>query len=419
MTQRVSRSWTRRVFVTVCVVSALVVISQEPTAARTFTWTYCNGSNGDADADPYDNLSDTNALNWCLFYYDIVYLEPDNGGGYIGYVIGNSGPFTSGRYWGCYDMDPDPDPEALECYSGVELKSWNMLLPAGSGGKPRLIATDDLRAPMVSTRHSSASYYEIHGIAFDGNRGARPAEDCGVDQIHRGWASNIMLKEGSDVQIIEIESYSALCGSALELNDIDNYTITTSYLGDNGFEEGTSGVGPEPWADGLTLNNTSNGVVYYNQLEDNTDLGAVVKGGETIYVAHNDVWNDDLYAFGGIHIQRCDDGCHTWDNDVWSDEDLMSFGIVLGRHPWPNTGDTGDVGEVYENYVDGAVINLAIDGIEAGVIVDNVLSNPQGSRGFETCTVSANLSVAHKGTATVQSGATESLHWSGGVCSTV
>lgn len=376
--------------------------------ARAYTWTYCNGSNGDPDADPYDSASDTEALNDCLDMYEVVLLENDNGGGYVGYIVGNSGPFYSPREWGCLDY-----PWAI-CYAGLEMSTYNVLAPAGSGGKPRIIAADDLMAPILATDSRSAHTYEIHGIAFDGNRPNRVnPEDC---EGQRTWASNVVLF-GSNIQVIGIESNNALCGSALEFNEVEDYEVSSSYFGDNGYDESVSGVGPEPWADGLTLNNTVSGVVYYNQFENNTDLGAVIRFGSTVYFAHNDIWNDAAYAFGGLHIQRCDDGCHTWDNDITSDYDLMAFGIVMGLHPWELAGTDGDVGEVYENSIDGAVINMAIDGIDDGDIYDNVLTNPQGSNGFGSCTYSGNLSAVHYGSASIQSGATLSLHWASLSCS--
>ena len=369
-------------------------------SVRAYTSTTCPA------ADPYDSNGDSDALNDCLDNYDVVLLEPSGGSGYNGYIIDNVGGYEAEWYWGC--MAPP------YCYVGLELNEYNVIAPSGEGPKPILRAHHQLEGPMIAMRDEGLYLFELHNIILDGNKGARTAllPECAT--TGRGHGTNAILK-GSDFQVIGVESINALCGSGFVINDGEDFEVSSGYFADNGFEfVDTWGV----WADGLTVNNPTNGVVYYNTTVDNTDLGIVIRDGLSTYTAHNYVEQTGTYAFGGIHIQKCESGCQSWDNEIVSGYDLMGVGFVFGKHPWhydvPGE-DPGDVGEVYENIVYGAVLNFAIDGITDGDFWGNSYTGHQGSTGYK-CSVSVNYSAQHYGTASVEPYPDDDLHWDSSAC---
>jgi hypothetical protein len=368
---------------------------------RAYTSTTCPA------ADPYDSNGDSDALNNCLDNYEVVLLEPSGGYGYVGYIIDNVGGYQEVWYWGCMAQP--------YCYVGLELNENNVIAPSGEGPKPVLIADESLQGPMIAMRDEGLFLFELHNIILDGNKDARSVaflDECATTD--RGHGTNAILK-GSDFQVIGVESINALCGSGFVINDGEDFEVSSGYFADNGFEyDNIEGV----WADGLTVNNPTNGVVYYNTTVDNTDLGIVIRDGLSTYMAHNYVEQTDTYAFGGIHIQKCEDGCQSWDNEIVSGYDLMGFGFVFGKHPWhygQSGEDPGDVGEVYENTIYGAVLNFAIDGITDGDFWSNAYTGHQGSQGFH-CSVSVNYSAQHYGTASVEPYPDDDLHWNSSAC---
>jgi hypothetical protein len=83
----------------------------------------------------------------------------------------------------------------------------------------------------------------------------------------------------------------------------------------------------------------------------------------------------------------------------------MSFGLLVGHYPWDKYKLMTDVGEVSYNTISGAVANLVVDGIGAGTVVNNSMSNPQGTRA-KPCSpsYSTNYAIGAYGNATLQSG---------------
>jgi hypothetical protein len=56
----------------------------------------------------------------------------------------------------------------------------------------------------------------------------------------------------------------------------------------------------------------------------------------------------------------------------------MSFGLSIGMHPW-FTDQWTNGGTITANTVNGAVVNLAIDGVRNVTVSGNLLSGPQGN----------------------------------------
>jgi hypothetical protein len=155
-----------------------------------------------------------------------------------------------------------------------------------------------------------------------------------------------------------------------------------------------------------------------NYFYNNTDVDLVAFGGTGCAIAHNDITHDDRHGIAGIHI-RADEGMsglEVWDNDIYSAEDLLEAGLVVGPHPWDSNSTSPYAGQVFSNYIDGAVINLVVDGIEDGAVTNNYLSRNRGSAGLWGCS-SYEYAAGHFGSATIQTGYT-SLVFDGGYCHT-
>jgi len=100
-------------------------------------------------------------------------------------------------------------------------------------------------------------------------------------------------------------------------------------------------------------------------------------------------------------------GISYFNNQISSLNNLMSFGLMVGSHPWNNTVNLVSAGSVSGNTVSGAVINLQIEADTTGtasgqVIVGTGLSGAQGNWTYQngtTCSISTNYAVnpAHAG----------------------
>src|SRR5207247_883230 len=105
-------------------------------------------------------------------------------------------------------------------------------------------------------------------------------------------------------------------------------------------------------------------------------------------------------------------------NTVSSQQDGLSFGVMVGYHPWniqqSPLASAGNVGGGGANSSSGAVANLAIDGIADGNIQENTFSNARGTRGYPNCTRSADYTAAHFGQAIHQLGSTCRYYDAGG-----
>ena len=214
-------------------------------------------------------------------------------------------------------------------------------------------------------------------------------------------------RQGGGFVIRFINSDFARCGSALEIvgADFEVYNNTFAYNGWS--EDERSGE----WADGVTVHRCDGGSITNNQMAENTDIGLVVNEGQNCTIRYNDIWNENRYAFAGFHVSAGNEGGdHSGglysDNTIWANQDLMGFGLIVGAETWHGTR-TSDVGTVGWNYIEGAVINLAVDGIDGGTVTSNTTYRAQGTRGYGTCNGQSadEFIAAHNGGgASIQSG---------------
>jgi hypothetical protein len=328
-------------------------------------------------ANPNDGSDDSTAIQSCLDNNSAVYLEPGN----PGYIIGTKLIFDSG----------------------------NSVL-SSVGGKARLKAGSGLNRAIVEV--DGASNYTMAELILDGNRGSRNAYDCTHGVQYAGFYGMNLRATGSGFTIHHIDTIDAMCGSGLEVTG-DSYEVYSVTAANNG------SVSSGEWADGITLLRCDGGYVHDNDIHDNTDIDLAVGRGEGCIVRYNAIDNSSKYSFAGMSVGS--DGSHYGseykDNTVSSGYNLMGFGLIVGSHPWNTSSTASDIGTVSYNTISGAVVNLAIDGISTGSVVNNSMSSPQGSAGYN-CSTSANYTIAHYGTATLQGSWNASRHYHPGGCGT-
>ena len=286
--------------------------------------------------------------------------------------------------------------------SSLTLGQNGTFLGSTGSGRVTLKATNSLSGRILN---ANASGYTIHRMKFVGRKayghdiGDLPAADCHT------YGQNVAL-QGSSFLVDDTETMDATCGSGMTATGSE-FEIRNSYFHDNGIDSDDS------WADGLTVFTCDDCSVHDNTMEDNTDIGLVVGGGSGGTFEDNTITNTDMHAFAGLHVGWFNggDGDHagiTYEsNTITSSEDMMAFGIVVGFEPWYDglgaNGFVSDAGSVVYNTVNGAVVNLAIEGVGGGYIMNNSLSNNQGTWGFN-CSTSVDYTAHFYGNATIQSG---------------
>jgi len=323
-------------------------------------------------ADPTDGTNDSAAIQSCIDNNDAVYLEPGN----PGYIINQR----------------------------LRIKPRTTVL-SSVGGKARLVAHVDLDRNMIGISDEGGGNFVISELIVDGNRSNRTqsgkctSPDSG--QYAGSHGSNFILNaDGWTVH--HVDTINAMCGSGLEAYGA-GYEVYSVVSADNGFEG-------SKWADGITLGRCDEGYVHDNYIEDNTDVGLVVFRGDSCVVRFNTIVNTDRFAFAGIKLGDTGGGSPvtlagsvTNDNEIYASANKLGFGLLAGEHPWNPNGTITDVGEVAYNAIDGAMANLVIDGIGNGYIMNNSMSNAQGSASL-TCSYTTNYTAADFGSATIQSG---------------
>jgi hypothetical protein len=323
------------------------------------------GSSTTCDAaNPFDARPDDAALQECLDQYDWVLLKPDYLPGYVGYIVGDT----------------------------IKIKRDHILLTtAENPRKVTLIAAPELNAPLL--RSSGANDYEISFIRFDGNRDQRSIRDKPCDTTHD--FRNVELS-GSGFRVRYVDSRRAACGTGMVVGGANTFEIVNSLFYDNGRQpedaDGISGV----WADGLTVFGCTNSTIRDNHLWDNTDVDLGVNGGQNCAVYRNTVSHSWKYAFAGLVAgDPSRSGGEFSHNVVSSDYDLLGFGMVVGCHPWGacNGGYASNLA-VHDNHLTGAVVNLAVDGLNGGRVENNFMSGAQGNRVLN-CRTSADYTAGH------------------------
>lgn len=310
-------------------------------------------------ANPNDSVADDLALQACL-----------NGGGLILLSAGSPGYILQ---------------------DGLRLRTHGTVLSSvDTNNRATIVAASSLFGVMLLVE---ANNFEISFLVFDGNRFNRTST-CSYPN-----GSNLLLY-GDNFVVRFTDSNFARCGSALEVAG-SGFQIYNNTMAHNGWSADEANG---EWADGITIHRCQSGSVYNNQFAENTDIGIVVNEGPGCQIRFNTIWNYDRYAFAGMHISAGSAGGNHGsalysDNQISSGFDKMSFGLIVGAEQWHGTR-TANVGEVSWNYLAGAVINLAVDGVDGGAVVSNVPSGAQGTRGYGLCLGQSadNFIAAHNGT---------------------
>jgi hypothetical protein len=160
------------------------------------------------------------------------------------------------------------------------------------------------------------------------------------------------------------------------------------------------------WSDGLTVFDCRRSTIRDNAFWDNTDIDLGVNGGTSCSVYRNTISHEWKYAFAGLVVgDPSASGGEFSDNSVSSGYNLLGFGIMIGCHPWSQCrfGYASNVA-VYNNTSVGAVVNLAVDGLNGGSVRNNKVSGARGDRVPNCPGASADYTIAHVINASVQSG---------------
>jgi hypothetical protein len=324
-------------------------------------------------ANPFDTAPDEIALQACLDDYDDVLLQPSHLRAYVGYIVNDT----------------------------LKLKRRGALLSTTDNPrKATIVAGRDLTSSML--RASAVDDFEISFVRFDGNRENRAVRDKPCDAGHN--YRNVELT-GNGFQVRYVESFGAVCGSAMTIGGSATFQIYGSWFYDNGRQPEEAGNISGLWADGLTVFRCPGSTIRDNHFWDNTDVDLGVNGGPACSVYRNIITHTSKYAFAGLVVgDPTNAGGEFSANVISSGYNLLGFGIIVGCHPWSQCGGgyASNV-DVYDNSVTGAVVNLAVDGLNGGSIRDNRLSMPQGARVLN-CPGAANYTIGHMLNARVQPG---------------
>jgi hypothetical protein len=316
-------------------------------------------------ANPFDRGPDDIALQACLDEYDTVLLKPAYLPGYVGYLVSNT----------------------------IKIKRRGALLTtAANPAKARIVAAPELTSSML--RALGVDDFEISFVVFDGNRESRAVRDKPCDDLRNFRNVEIISNR---FRVRYVESTRAVCGSGMTVGDSSDFLIYGSFFYDNGRQpeeaDGISGL----WADGLTVYKCVNAVVRDNYFWDNTDVDLGVNGGSKCAVYRNTITHSSKYAFAGLVAgDPSRSGGEFSDNLVSSGYDLLGFGILLGCHPWAQCGG-GYASNlaVYRNTSIGAVVNLAVDGLNGGLVTGNSVHGAQGSRLLDCPGPAADYTAGH------------------------
>ena len=269
----------------------------------------------------------------------------------------------------------------------LTVSSTRLIGPA-AGNKARILAAPDIADAMLDAH---ADNFTIAYVVFDGNRENRRHKVASC-RGPRSDAYNLILR-GASFVVHDLESIHTLCGSAMAVEGRD-FRIYNNRIVDNGwdiFDQADIGYALEAWADGMTVWRCDRGQISDNTLGDNTDIDIVVGGGDGCQVLDNRITHSRKYGFGGIHVGWFPngDGTHTGSlfegNRIVSEPDRLHFGIMVGLHPWVADIWLADAGRIVNNYVEGAGINLAIDGVLKAEVLSNTLGFTSSDPNLQSC----------------------------------
>lgn len=330
-------------------------------------------------ANPNDWIPDDQALNDCFAANSNVYLDRGN----PGYMVA----------------------------SGLILRSNQRLVTTSGPDKAILIAGPNLIVAMLQVLDGSD--YELSELIFDGRKSVRNRTDqCFVNRN----GLNLDLS-GSNYRVHHLDVVNAMCLSGAFARG-NNFEIYSVLFADNGYPANQVA---QQWANGMHVTRCSDGYIHNNSFVDNSDVGLAIVAGYNCQVLWNEITNYNVEGFAGLHVGDTPDGSQDLTgavvayNTVNSGYNKLPFGLVVGPHPWNASFTYANVGEVRNNTIAGAVVNLAIDGIDSGYISDNATSGHQGDRGFNCPGFSAEATAIHFGSATINQPYI-SKHYHGGGC---
>jgi hypothetical protein len=361
-------------FSTACLCIRLVVIAsvfamQAQIAAAQHN---CPGANGD-DLEP-DDL----ALNECLAQGGTVMLNADVQHGYriaSGLTLSVNGTvLTSYSNWGyralLYVVNPDLAVPILN-------------VPAGTSG------------------------YQILNIWFYGNKYQRNGEYY-CERERRNEVTNVALR-GDGFLVDNVASDAAPCASSMSA-EWSNFEIRNSWFSANGWSQPERPSWNEPWADGLTVLNCENGHIHNNHFIDNTDIDLVVGGGVGCLIENNTIEHWGSHGWGGLMAGSFPGYNGNHNGSLFTNNtvtvhttDSLSFGIMVGYHPWDPWAWVSDP-RIVSNSATGAVVNLAVDGVNGGEVQGNSMSGAAGSWGYSNCRTANNYTVVHVNGVSLQPG---------------
>jgi len=152
--------------------------------------------------DPFNTIPDEPALRPCLDDFDWVLLKPDHLPGYVGHLVSDT----------------------------LKLKrSTGLLTTADNPHRVTIRAAPDRNSSMLIA--SGINNFEVSFIRFDGNRENRLVRDKPCDAGHN--FRNVELT-GTGFRVRYVESFGAVCGSALTVGGSSNFEICGSLFFDNG-----------------------------------------------------------------------------------------------------------------------------------------------------------------------------------------
>jgi hypothetical protein len=330
-----------------------------PSRAASQSITACDAAN------PFDAIPDDVALQACLDNYDWVLLKPEYLRGYVGYLVRDT----------------------------IRLKRAGALLTtADNPHKATIVADPALNGSML--RVSGVDNFEISFIRFDGNRQNRLDRDKPCDAARN--RRNVELT-GVGFRVRYVESFGAVCGSAMTVGGSSRFEIYRSMFYDNGRQPEEANNISGLWSDGLTVFGCRDSTIRDNVFWDNTDVDLGVNGGSSCSVYRNTISHFSKYAFAGLVVgDPTNSGGEFSENRVSSGYNLLGFGIMIGCHPWAECGGgyASNVA-VYNNTATGAVVNLAVDGLKGGRVYDNSMSGAQGTRVLNCPGASVDYAVGH------------------------
>jgi hypothetical protein len=341
--------------------------------------------------NPNDNEPDDAALQACLDRGGIVVLDP----GEPGYIING---LNDVRTRGLWITQP-----------GTTITS------SAAPTRAQIVAGRDLFAHILRTPpdtrvdNITIEYVSINGmIDAEGGTYRVARDDCRDPGRHLTRSSDMnpgnLVLQSVGLGFQHNESVQALCGSGLAL--LGQFDVQDNYIAFNGRDRFSGGAGT-PWSDGVTVLGCDSGSYFaHNVLVDNTDIALALGGGNGCIFELNSVFQGGRYAFAGINVGNFSTGDHSGSevrgNTVESSvPDRLGMGILAGSHPWSSNVQVSNAGTIVSNTAQGAVINLVIEGIDAGTISGITVSGNQGSIGFGNCTISQNYTAYHWGNAVI------------------